>query len=231
MSFVIEAYEEVVATDTAWTEHSHPWHELLWNEHGTSTAVVGSQVWCITPTLGLWMPAGQPHSASAVAGTAYRAHFFRHGTVSALPDVPVAVEITPLLRLLTERLAEPDLSPASRAVTEAMVLDVLRPSPRALLVQLPTSPLLRPIVDVVRADPADQRTLTGWATALGCSTRTLTRAFRRRPARVSPAGSPRCAPSTPSGCWPWASRSRWWPRRSATARRAPSARPSGGPPA
>ncbi|MBJ6622439.1 AraC family transcriptional regulator [Streptomyces sp. DHE17-7] len=139
----------------------------------------GRSMCASTPTLGLWMPAGQPHSASAVAGTAYRAHFFRHGTVSALPDVPVAVEITPLLRLLTERLAEPDLSPASRAVTEAMVLDVLRPSPRALLVQLPTSPLLRPIVDVVRADPADQRrTLAGWATALGCSTRTLTRAFR-----------------------------------------------------
>ncbi|MFC7891697.1 AraC family transcriptional regulator [Streptomyces sp. NPDC057381] len=178
VSFVIKAYEEVVTTDTAWSEHSHPWHELLWSEHGTSTAVVGSQVWCVTPTLGLWMPAGQPHSASAVAGTAYRAHFFRHGTVSALPDVPVAVEITPLLRLLMERLEEPDLSTASRAVTEAMVLDVLRPSPRALLVQLPTSSLLRPIVDVVRADPADQRTLTGWATALGCSTRTLTRAFR-----------------------------------------------------
>lgn len=107
--FVIQGYEEVVDADTAWNEHSHPWHELLWNEHGTSTAVVGSQVWCITPTLGLWMPAGQLHSASAVAGTSYRAHFFRHGTVSALPDVPVAVEITPLLRLLLERLEEPDL--------------------------------------------------------------------------------------------------------------------------
>ncbi|MFC8369038.1 MULTISPECIES: AraC family transcriptional regulator [unclassified Streptomyces] len=176
--FVIKGYEEVVAADTTWNEHSHPWHELLWNEYGTSTAVVGSQVWCITPTLGLWMPAGQLHSASAVAGTSYRAHFFRHGTESALPDVPVAVEITPLLRLLLERLEEPDLSPRSRAVAEAMVLDVLRPSSRALLVQLPTSALLRPIVDVVRADPADQRTLTGWAAALGCSARTITRAFQ-----------------------------------------------------
>ncbi|GGW36703.1 helix-turn-helix transcriptional regulator [Streptomyces griseoloalbus] len=176
--FVIQGYEEVVATDTAWNEHSHPWHELLWNERGTSTVVVGSRVWCVTPTLGLWMPAGQLHSASAVAGTSYRAHFFRHGTVSALPDVPVAVEITPLLRLLLERLEEADLPPRSRAVTEAMVLDVLRPSRRALLVQLPTSALLRPIVDVVRADPADQRTLTGWAASLGCSARTLTRAFR-----------------------------------------------------
>ncbi|MGC9437831.1 AraC family transcriptional regulator [Streptomyces sp. WG5] len=176
--FVIKGYEEVVADDTAWNEHSHPWHELLWNEQGASTVVVGSQVWCVTPTLGLWMPAGQTHSASAVAGTSYRAHFFRYGTVSALPDVPVAVDITPLLRLLLERLEEKDLPSRSRAVTETMVLDVLRPSARALLVQLPTSALLRPIVDAVRADPAHQRTLTGWASSLGCSARTLTRAFQ-----------------------------------------------------
>ncbi len=64
MPFVIKGYEEVVADDTAWNEHSHPWHELLWNGHGASTVVVGSRVWCVTPTLGLWMPAGQLHSAS-----------------------------------------------------------------------------------------------------------------------------------------------------------------------
>ncbi|MFJ6130386.1 AraC family transcriptional regulator [Streptomyces griseoviridis] len=176
--FVIHGYEEVVARDTTWNEHSHPWHELLWNEQGASTAVVGSAVWCVTPALGLWMPAGQLHSGSAVAGTSSRAHFFRYGTTSALPSSPVAVEITPLLRLLLDRLGEPELTAASRAVTEAMVLDVLRPSPRALLVHLPTSELLRPIVDAVRADPGDQRTLTGWAAALGRSPRTVTRAFR-----------------------------------------------------
>ncbi|CAL9349287.1 AraC family transcriptional regulator [Streptomyces sp. enrichment culture] len=177
--FVIQGYKEVVSADTTWNAHSHSWHELLWNEYGASTAVVGSQVWCITPTLGLWMPAGQLHAASAVAGTVYRAHFLRHGTQSTLPDVPVAVEITDLLRLLLERLEEPDLSPRSREVTEAMVLDVMRPSPRALLVHLPTSALLRPIVDAVRADPSDQRTLAGWASVLGCSARTITRAFQR----------------------------------------------------
>lgn len=176
--FVIKGYQEVVADDTAWNEHAHPWHELLWNERGASTAVVGPRVWCITPMLGLWMPAGQLHSASAVAGTSYRAHFFERGTTSALPDVPVAVEITPLLRLLLERLEEADLGLRSRSVTEAMVLDVLRPSPRALLVQVPTSTLLRPIVDAIQADPAHQRTLTGWASTLGCSTRTLARAFQ-----------------------------------------------------
>ncbi|MFE7380090.1 AraC family transcriptional regulator [Streptomyces zhihengii] len=176
--FVIKGYAEVVADDTEWNEHSHPWHELLWNERGASTVVVGNRVWCITPTLGLWMPAGRLHTASAVAGTVYRAHFFRHGTRSALPDEPVPVDIDPLLRLLLERLDEADLPQASRGVTEAMVLDVLRPSARALLVQLPTSPLLRPVVDAVRRTPAHQGTLASWAAELGCSARTLTRAFR-----------------------------------------------------
>ncbi|BFO16969.1 hypothetical protein SHKM778_33570 [Streptomyces sp. KM77-8] len=35
-----------------------------------------------------------------------------------------------------------------------------------------------PFVHAVRADPSDQRTLTGWAAALGCGARTITRAFQ-----------------------------------------------------
>jgi AraC-like DNA-binding protein len=179
VSFVIEGYREAVARDTTWNEHSHSWHELLWNDRGASTAVVGPRVWCITPALGLWMPAGVLHSASADAGTAFRAHCFRYGTTPALPDdTPVPVEITPLLRLLLERLDDPGLAPGSRAVTEAMVQDVLVPSARELLVQVPTSALLSPIADAVRADPADRRTLTDWARRLGVSPRTIARAFR-----------------------------------------------------
>ena len=176
--FGIVGYEEVVACDTTWGEHSHAFHELLWNERGASTAVVGSRVWTITPSLGLWMPAGTLHSASAVAGTWLRAGFFGfRSTTPSLPGVPVAVEITPLLRLLLERLGEPGLSSTSRATTEAMILDALAPSPRELLVQAPTSAFLRPVAEALRADPGDQRTLADWAAELGVSTRTVTRAF------------------------------------------------------
>ncbi|WP_316043254.1 AraC family transcriptional regulator [Actinomadura sp. CNU-125] len=87
------------------------------------------------------------------------------------------MEITPLLRLLLERLAVPDLPAGSRAVTEAMVLDVLAPSPHELLLKMPTSDLLRPIADAVRDDPGDRRTLAHWASRLGVSARTITRAF------------------------------------------------------
>ncbi|SEG78428.1 AraC-type DNA-binding protein [Thermomonospora echinospora] len=177
MPFAILSWSETFAHDTTWNEHSHPFHELLWNERGASTAVVGTRVWTITPTLGLWMPAGTLHSGSAIAGTWCRAGFFGFGTMTPISPTPVGVEITPLLRLLLERLADTELPAGSRAVTEAMVLDVLTPSPRELLVQMPTSDLLRPIAEAVRDDPGDRRTLEDWASRLGVSARTLTRAF------------------------------------------------------
>ncbi|NVI86993.1 AraC family transcriptional regulator [Actinomadura sp. BRA 177] len=177
MPFAIMSWSEDFARDTTWNEHSHPFHELLWNERGASTARVGSRVWAVTPTLGLWMPAGTLHSGSAAAGTRCRAGFFGFGATSSISGTPVAVEIDPLLRLLLERLADPGLPAESRTVTEAMVLDVLRPFSHELLVHMPMSGLLRPIADAVRADPGDQRTLADWASRLGVSARTVTRAF------------------------------------------------------
>ena len=176
--FVISGMDEQVHRDTRWEEHSHPTHELLWNEHGASTISVGSRTWTITPTLGLWIPAGVLHSGSAPAGTWYRAAQFGVRTAPPLAAEPVAVEITPLLGLLLDRLTRERLGEASRALTEAMVLDVLAPSARGLLVQVPASALLAPIVEAVLEDPADPRSLGDWAAELGTSTRTLTRAFR-----------------------------------------------------
>ncbi|MFB4275480.1 MULTISPECIES: AraC family transcriptional regulator [unclassified Nonomuraea] len=177
MPYTILSWSETFVHDTTWNEHSHPWHELLWNERGASTAVVGARVWTITPTLGLWMPAGTLHSGSATAGTWCRAGFLAFGAVTPISPTPVGVEITPLLRLLLERLTDTELPSGSRAVTEAMVLDVLTPSSHELLLQVPTSDLLRPIADAVRDDPGDQRTLADWAARLGVSARTISRAF------------------------------------------------------
>lgn len=173
----IRGYDELVERDIVWGAHSHAFHELLWNERGASTAVVDARAWTVTPTVGLWMPAGTVHTGSAVAGTWFRATFFNFPDTPSISDVPVAVEMTPLLRLLLKRLGEEGLSARSRAVTEAMVLDVLAPSPRELLVYLPKAPLLQPIVRAVEAAPGDPRTLTEWAAELGVSPRTVTRAF------------------------------------------------------
>lgn len=176
--FVLLGSDEVIDHDTYWEEHSHPTHELLWNRRGASSATVGSRVWSITPSLGLWIPAGAPHSGWTPAGTWHHAVQFSVRAVEPLSPRPVSVEITPLLRLLLGRLDERGLTPESRSRTEAMVLDLLAPAEHELLLKYPDSPLLRPIVDALRADPADTTSLAGWAARLGVSSRTVTREFQ-----------------------------------------------------
>lgn len=176
--FVIAGMDELVSRDTRFEPHSHPTHELLWNERGASSVTVGARTWTVTPTIGLWIPAGLLHSGITPAGTWYRTAHFGIGATPALSERPVSVEMTPLLRLLLDRLTHESLESESRALTEKMVIDVLAPSDQELLVQMPTSPLLRPIVEAVDADPGDPRTLADWATALEVSARTITRVFR-----------------------------------------------------
>lgn len=175
--FVIAAMDERLGRDTHWEDHAHPTHELIWNEQGPSTVTVGPRTWTITRSVGLWMPAGVVHSAIAPAGTWYRAAQFGTHAVPAVADVPTAIEITPILRLLLQRLEDESLASESRALTEAMVVDVLVPAKHELVLVLPRADLLQPIVAATVKDPGDPRTLGQWARALGVSPRTISRAF------------------------------------------------------
>ncbi|MDA0563626.1 AraC family transcriptional regulator [Streptomonospora sp. S1-112] len=175
--FVIATRAEAIDRDTFWEEHSHPTHELLWNERGASWARIGGRVWTVTPAVALWIPAGVAHSGWAPAGTLHRAAQFGIHAVPLVSDRPAAIATTPLLRLLLDRLESPGLAAPARARTEAMVLDLLAPAEHELSLRIPDSPLLAPIVAAVRADPADTTTLAAWAARLGVSTRTITRAF------------------------------------------------------
>ncbi|AGP31796.1 AraC family transcriptional regulator [Corynebacterium terpenotabidum] len=164
--------------DTRWGGHSHSAHELIWNECGVGHAVTGRQLWTVTRTVGLWIPAGAPHSGSAPAGSRQMAVYF-DASNPPLSDHPVAVDLTDLLRLLLDRLVTETLTSDAHRTTEQMIFDVLRPSDHGLVLQVPSSPLVAPVVDAVRRDPADRRTLKDWARELGVSTRTITRVFER----------------------------------------------------
>ncbi|MFB9071601.1 AraC family transcriptional regulator [Citricoccus parietis] len=157
-------------------------HELLWNDAGPSTLRAGPRTWTVTPTIGLWLPAGTVHSAAARAGTVYRATYFSlemaAESARPLPTEPVSLRVTGLLRELLLRLGDESLNEHSRRLTETMVLDVLAPAPHQFLVHEPTAGLLQPIVAAVLSDPSDARTLRDWSRQLKVSERTITRAFR-----------------------------------------------------
>lgn len=175
--FTIHGGQEAISRDTRWAEHSHPTHELLWSERGASTASVDGRVWSVTPSIGLWIPAGVPHSGFTPADLLLRAAHFSPARIEAPVAVPAAMDITPLLRLLLDRLITEELGERSRAVTEAMILDVLVRSPHELPLPLPEHPLLAPIVEAERSSPAQTLSLEQWARRLGVSSRTVTRAF------------------------------------------------------
>lgn len=177
LPFRIHGGQETISRDTRWAEHSHPTHELLWSEQGASTASVDGRVWTITASFGLWIPAGVVHSGFTPAGLLLRAAHFSPSRVEAPAEVPAAVDITPLLRLLLDRLITEELSEHSQAVTEAMILDVLVRSPYELPLPIPDHPLLDPIVEAERSIPAEPVSLESWAQRLGVSSRTLTRTF------------------------------------------------------
>lgn len=175
--YTILAGHETIEADTFWAEHSHPTHELLWNQRGASTARIGRRVHTISPGLGLWIPAGVPHSGFTPAGVQHLAAQFSITQVDPPSSRPVAVEITPLLRLLLERSRTEDLTPPARERTDAVILDLLAPSPRELMLTVPDHPLLAPVVAALMADTSDPTTLEEWARRIGVSSRTLARAF------------------------------------------------------
>ncbi|WP_255372537.1 AraC family transcriptional regulator [Corynebacterium sp. CNJ-954] len=178
LSFDVRAFgwDEVFVRDTVWGEHSHPTHELLWHDYGSGAVSVGQRVWTIAGGVALWIPAGLVHTGRAHAGSRQRTVHFTVDT-PALGEDPVTVELTPLLGLLIDRLGTTGLGGRSRELTERMILDVITPSERELVLSMPTSELLGPIVERMRDCPADQTTLSVWATRLGVSTKTITRTF------------------------------------------------------
>ncbi|HEY0217690.1 MAG TPA: AraC family transcriptional regulator [Cellulomonas sp.] len=178
-STVILAESYVQGVPTEWTPHAHPMHELVWVRGGTLTARVGDRVLTVSEGSGLWLPAGVEHAGRLTADVALHDAFFAPDRTPVAFTGPRTIAMTPVLESLLTHLARTDLDASARARAEAVVFDVLEPSPHELALALPGDPRIDPIAEALLDDPADDRGLRDWADHLGISDRTITRAFRR----------------------------------------------------
>lgn len=176
--FVISAGLRIPSVPTEWSPHSHPRHELVWVRGGTLTSRVEDRVFTVSEGHGLWMPAGVVHGGRATAGAEFHDAFFAPDRTPFAFEEPKAIAMTPLLESLLTHLSRSDLDAEARARAEAVVFDVLQPSERQLVLQLPGDPRIDAIAEALLDDPADDRSLEEWARAVGISDRTVTRAFR-----------------------------------------------------
>lgn len=177
--FVIVAESEIPDVPVEWVPHSHSMHELVWAHGGTLASRVGNRVFTVPEGCGLWMPAGVVHAGRLTANVEFYDAFFAADKTPVAFGEPTAITMTPVLESLLMHLARTDLRDDERARAEAVVFDVLEPSPRQLTLQLPGDATIDLIARTLLDNPADNRTLDDWSRHIGISSRTITRAFRR----------------------------------------------------
>ncbi|OPC84470.1 AraC family transcriptional regulator [Embleya scabrispora] len=161
------------------TAHRHEVHQVVYAGRGVLSVSTDAGTWVAPATRALWIPAGTPHRHRAHGRTVLHAVGIPAGAEPLDPARPAVLAVGPLLRELIIAYSRPDFVDADeRQRLLAVLLDRLRHSPRQAL-HLPTGrdPRLVAVCALLRADPADQRTLAALGAAVGAGERTLTRLF------------------------------------------------------
>ncbi|MFF9042275.1 AraC family transcriptional regulator [Streptomyces sp. NPDC014892] len=161
--------------------HRHDDHQIVYAGRGVLTVTTSAGSWVAPATRAFWVPAGTVH--------AHQAHGDLELHLVGLPpredplrlDTPTVLAVSPLLRelIITYTRTEDDNSP-QRTRLRAVLLDQLQISvQQPLHLPTPSSPLLRTVCDLLRADPSDNRTLAALGREVGASDRTLSRLFSK----------------------------------------------------
>ncbi|WP_435128325.1 AraC family transcriptional regulator [Actinacidiphila sp. bgisy144] len=165
--------------------HHHAVHQLIHPSSGVLRVSTPLGAWVVPPHRAVWIPAGVPHAHEAHGRTDMRTLSFPPGHGPFGDDRPTVVAVPPLLREVVVALTEPPggahppYTPAQRADLERVALVQLR-RVEALPLHLPApaDDRLRAVAALLRADPADPRTLAEFGAAVGAGERTLSRLFQ-----------------------------------------------------
>jgi AraC-like DNA-binding protein len=168
--------------------HDHAVHQLIHPRRGVLLIATSGGEWIVPPHRAVWVPARVAHSHTAHGATDMRCTAFPAHVNPLRLAQPAVLAVTPLVREAIGVLSgDGHLPAAHRRHIEQVVLDQLRRVEvlRAHL-PLPADPRLRDVMDLLRADPADPRTLTALGRAVGASERTLSRLFRAQTGMTFP---------------------------------------------
>ncbi|MFE2092142.1 AraC family transcriptional regulator [Streptomyces sp. NPDC059460] len=180
-------HEPVAPTRTQWLApgaaidaHRHDDHQIVYAGRGVLAVTTSTGSWIAPGTRAIWVPAGTVH--------AHQAHGELELHLVGLPtsdsplglDRPTVLAVGPLLReLILAYTHTPDDDGPERGRLRAVLLDQLRASPQQPLhLPTPTAPQLKTVCGILRANPADDRTLAALGREAGASDRTLSRLFK-----------------------------------------------------
>lgn len=164
----------------AW--HSHRRGQLIHTERGCVSVLTREAHFVVPPQRAVWLPPETPHAARYPREVAFRGIFVAPEVCRALPSRAAVVQVDALTRELIAAAVRLPWSYAAEG-PEARLMRVLLDR---LTMALPVPPLrlpegqdarVRNVMAALRADPADNRPLSGWALAVHLSERSLARRF------------------------------------------------------
>ncbi|MGV9316424.1 AraC family transcriptional regulator [Streptomyces sp. NPDC003691] len=155
--------------------HVHDFHQFLYVPVGRIVVTAQDARHALSPSVGLWMPAGLPHSARFDPDALVLSETFDIPGYALPYRAATPVNIgTGLRRLLLARMRGLDSAPGDDALFAALTEG---PAGRLPLPR-PTGEAARAVAEELLRHPGDPRTAEEWARALYTSSTSLRRAFR-----------------------------------------------------
>ena len=162
--------------------HIHRRGQLLHAVSGIMRVETATTAWIIPPARALWLPPVTPHSIVMRSRLEMRTIYIDHAACEALPQQPVLVEISRLLReLILALLEEPvayDENGRGGIVARLMLTELTRLREGRLEVPMPRDARALRVARALLENSSLDHDLDRWADAAGASRRTLARLFR-----------------------------------------------------
>jgi AraC-like DNA-binding protein len=161
----------------------HARGQLVYAVTGVMTVTTPHGTWVVPPQRAVWVPPRTDHESRMSGRVAMRTLYLRRDAAARLPHRCCVVNVSPLLRELilaaTEMPVVYDERGRDGRVMRLIMDELGRASDVPLHLPRPADRRLARICDAILAAPADARPLDAWAAAVGASTRTLARGFRK----------------------------------------------------
>lgn len=161
--------------------HHHEWAQLAYPISGTIRLATEDTAWIVPPLRAIWIPPRVRHCVVMLGKVELRTLYVDAGAAPLPLDQCRVVEISPLLRALSESLAgHPPPEGRRRALTMSLLVEEIGAArPLSLGLPLPRDRRLMALCQALLDDPATDLTLAQWAPRVGASPRTLARLFQR----------------------------------------------------
>lgn len=160
--------------------HSHAFGQLAGAWGGLLTLETASGQWVVPAVHAVWIPPGHVHSGRSHGPFDGWCVYVTPSACGDLPDQPVTMRTSGLLREAVLRMAQWQGQPLDdiRLPLAQVILNEIRTLPaESLGLSMPRDPRLVRIANALARDPADDRGLDAWASWAGIAARTLSRHF------------------------------------------------------